>query len=314
MLCVVVVLLVLATQQGYCEPQIRLVNGALRQLGRVEVFVNGEWGTVCDDSFGLQDANVICRMLGYSRALVSRNRAYFGQGTGKIWIDQLNCTGSEDSIFECGMNELGKHDCEHREDAGVECYRELPKRPASMPVRLVCPYDKSCNNKAIKRGPDVSECEPAVHVEGIVEVYYNDTWQLISADGWDDDDVNVVCGQLGYSLGFGTVPKIKEILNNGTKVKRRERRQFNKKMSKVLMKEVDCIGTERQLRLCSHYGWGPFENPKSKVATARCGFKPHLSCSNEAKRQVSNYIMHYHTQTTTCLIRIIMHGRLSTIF
>ena len=303
MLCVMVVLLVLAAQHGYCaEPRIRLVNGATRQMGRVEVYVNGEWGTVCDDSFSLHDANVICRMLGHSKALVSRNRAYFGQGTGKIWIDQLNCTGSENNIFECGMNELGKHDCEHKDDAGVECYREIPKRPPSMPVRLVCPYDKSCKNKAIKHGPDASECEPSMHVEGIVEVYYNNTWQLISADGWDDDDVNVVCGQLGYPLGFGTVRKIKNMLNNGTKVKRRERRQFNEKMSKVLMKEVECIGTERHLRLCSHYGWGPFDNPKSKVATARCGFKPHLSCGNEAKRQVSNHTMHRYTQDAICLV------------
>ena len=289
MLCVhvVVVVMLLAVQQAYCQSNIRLANGPSRERGRVEVLVNGKWGTVCDDSFDLQDANVICRMLGFPRALVARNRGYYGYGTGKIWIDQLNCSGSENSIFDCDMSEFGNHDCEHREDAGVECYRELPKRPSSMPIRLICPYNGSCNNKAIKRGPDTNECEPSVHVEGIVEVYYNNSWQLVSADGWDDADVNVVCGQLGYSLGFGTVPKIKNILNNSTKVKRRERRQFNEKTSTVLMKEVECTGTERHLRLCSHFGWGPFENQKGKVATARCGFKPHVSCNNEAKRQVS---------------------------
>ena len=281
-------MLLLATQQGYCQPKIRLVNGAIRERGRVEVLVNGKWGTVCDDSFDMQDANVICRMLGYPRALAARHKGYYGHGTGKIWIDQLNCTGTEDSIFDCSMNEAGKHDCEHREDAGVDCYRELPQRPSSMPIRLICPYNASCNNNAIKHGPDTSECEPSVHVEGIVEVYYNNSWQLISADGWDDADVNVVCGQLGYPLGFGTVPKIKNILSNGTKVKRRERRQFNERTSTVLMKEVECTGRERHLRLCSHFGWGPFTNAKGNVATARCGFKPHLSCSNEAKRQVSD--------------------------
>ena len=272
MLCVVVVLLAVATQQGYCQSRIRLVNGASRQQGRVEVFVNGEWGTVCDDGFGWQDANVICRMLGYSSSITSRNRAHFGQGIGKIWIDQLNCNGDEDSIFECDMNELGKHDCKHKEDAGVECHREIPKQPASMPVRLTCPYDQTCNNTAIKHGPDNSECEPSVHVEGIVEVYYEDTWQLVSADGWDDDDVIVVCGQLGYPLGFGTVSDI----------------EIN---STVLMKEVKCTGAERELRLCYHYGWGPFDNPSGEVATVRCGFKPHFSCDNETE-EVSNWIIY----------------------
>ena len=284
LLCVMVVLLVLAAQHGYCaEPQIRLVNGATRQMGRVEVFVNGEWGTVCDDSFGWRDANVICRMLGYSKSVRHRTRAYFGRGTGEIWIDQLNCAGDEDSIFECDMNELGDHNCQHKEDAGVECYREVPRPPASMPVRLVCPHNQTCNNKAIKHGPSASNCEPSMHVEGIVEVYYNDTWQLISTDGWDDDDISVVCGQLGYPLGFGTIPDIK---NNETK---QEKRESN---STVLMKEVECTGGEIELRLCDHYGWGPFENPSGKVATVRCGFKPHWSCGNRSE-QVSNWTQLY---------------------
>ena len=279
----VVMLLVLATQQGYCHPQIRLVNGPSRQQGRVEVFVNGEWGTVCDDRFGWQDGNVICRMLGYSKSVTTRTRGYFGHGTGKIWIDQLDCVGDEDSIFECDMNELGEHDCKHKEDAGVECYREVPKPPASLPVRLVCPHNQTCNNRAVKQGPNASECEPAVHIEGIVEVYYKDTWQLISADGWDDDDISVVCGQLGYPLGFGPVP---DIMNNETK---QEKTESN---STVLMKEVECTGAEIELRLCYHYGWGPFENPSGKVATVRCGFKPHLSCGSGTE-QVSNWIMYY---------------------
>jgi len=290
MLCVVVVLLLLATHQGYCQ-NIRLVNGASRHVGRVEVFVNGKWGTVCDDQYGLQDANVICRMLGYSRALVARNRGFFGRGTGPIWVDSLNCKGDEDSIFECSMNEFGDHDCEHKEDAGVECYRETPKVPPSLPVRLACPYNRTCGNVARKRGPDPGECTPSVHVEGIVEVYYKEKWWFMSAAGWDNNDVNVVCGQLGYPMAFGTVSDIEDIIYNKTMIKKTEKESFNKRLSQVIMKEVDCTGIERQLRLCYHFGWGPFENPSGKVATARCGFKPHLSCNNISKRaeQVSSY-------------------------
>ena len=292
MLCVVVLLL-LAVQQGYCVVPVRLVNGATRQVGRVEVFVNGEWGTVCDDRFGIKDANVICRMLGYPRALIARTRGYFGHGTGKIWVDGLDCKGDEESIFECNMNKLGDHDCEHKEDAGVECYREIPRRPTSMPVRLVCPYNKTCNNTARKRGPDPNECSSSVHVEGIVEAYYNNSWWFIAAEDWDDADVNVVCGQLGYPLSFGTVSNFDSILHNGTKVKISEKKSFNRTLSKVLMIDMECSGIEKELRLCYHFGWGPFDNPSGKVATARCGFKPHLSCSNDSKRQVRYFSISY---------------------
>ena len=48
---------------------IRLVGGAYAWEGRVEVSVNGEWGTVCSPTINITDANVMCRQLGYPRAL-----------------------------------------------------------------------------------------------------------------------------------------------------------------------------------------------------------------------------------------------------
>lgn len=288
MLCVLVLLL-LAAQHGYCQLPIRLVGGAAEHMGRVEVLVKGKWGTVCDDRFGLQDGNVICRMLGYPRAVTTRFKAYYGAGTGDIWIDSLECNGDEDSIFECKMNELGDHDCKHNEDAGVECYREIPTRPNSLPVRLTCPYNKPCSKvKATKRGPEPGECYPSVHVEGVVEVFYNESWQLISTEGWDDKDISVVCGELGYPLGFGTASDYQALLDNGTTIKKRHRKAFSIRTSKVLMTKVQCTGNERQLRLCPHHAWGPFDNPGGKVATARCGFKAHPSCGSNPQ-QVSTH-------------------------
>ena len=89
--------------------------------GRVEVQYNGVWGTICDDYWDLQDANVVCRELGYDGALSAPQGAAFGQGTGQIWMDDVKCVGNETSISLCTHKGWGVHDCGHSEDASVVC-------------------------------------------------------------------------------------------------------------------------------------------------------------------------------------------------
>ncbi|NXV47708.1 MARCO protein, partial [Uria aalge] len=113
-----------AVCHGLCGPDgafgfnsfIRIAEGGRR--GRVEIFYQGSWGTICDDGWSTQDATVVCRMLGYSRALSAFTAS---PGSGQIWLDDVNCSGSEYSIFDCPKSKWGVHNCSHNEDAGLEC-------------------------------------------------------------------------------------------------------------------------------------------------------------------------------------------------
>ena len=101
---------------------LRLVGGSRSSEGRVEVLHNNTWGTICGDWWGINDAHVVCRELGYPGAIVAPRYARFGAGSGQIWLDDVKCQGNELSIVYCRHNGWGIHNCGHHKDASVVCY------------------------------------------------------------------------------------------------------------------------------------------------------------------------------------------------
>ena len=94
----------------------------MKGVGRVEVFNNGTWGTVCDTNWDLKDARVVCRELGYLNAVRALQGRQVSRGSGEIWLNEVDCTGNEQRLNDCAHHlVLGNNSCDHSRDAGVEC-------------------------------------------------------------------------------------------------------------------------------------------------------------------------------------------------
>ncbi|XP_033097895.1 deleted in malignant brain tumors 1 protein-like [Anneissia japonica] len=220
---------------------IRLVGGASENEGRVEVFANGGWGTVCDDYWGILDAAVACRQMGYQGLASSAPmRAEFGQGDVPILLDDVACTGLEENLVDCPNIGIGRHNCAHSEDAGVVCNTgdAEPGPAADQPhIRLVGGSSDS---------------------EGRVEIYVNHYWGTVCDDSWDINDANVVCRQLGYTHGAQDAP---------------QSARFGEGDVPILLDDVACSGTESDLLACGNLGIGRHNCAHSEDAGVICNSK-----------------------------------------
>ena len=95
------------------------MNGSSESEGRVEMYKDGEWGTICDEGWGANDATVVCSALGFTGSSEGIQGAYFTEGSGPIRMTDVACEGSEGSLEQCSHNPASE--CTHASDAGVKC-------------------------------------------------------------------------------------------------------------------------------------------------------------------------------------------------
>jgi len=205
---------------GACttEGEIRLVDGPSANIGRLEVCHDGVWGTVCDDRFSGVDGRVVCLQLGYSPvAKLSSGTYSVSDNQQPIWLDDVQCDGSESDLTSCSHAGWGMDNCGHHEDVNIEC---AAAECTDGEIRLVD--------------------GPSAH-EGRLEVCHFGSWGTVCDDGFSSDGADVACRQLGFvgslSHSSGTY---------GT--------SDNDQL--IWLDDVVCNGNEAKLWDCPHNGWG----------------------------------------------------------
>uniref|UniRef100_A0A673YN73 Lysyl oxidase homolog n=1 Tax=Salmo trutta TaxID=8032 RepID=A0A673YN73_SALTR len=201
--------------QGYPEPeqeqysapelppdtpriQLRLAGDKRKHNeGRVEVFYDGEWGTVCDDDFSIHSAQVVCRELGYLEAVSWFPSSKYGKGEGRIWFDNVQCNGKEKTLALCTSNGIGVSDCKHTEDVGVVCSDK--RIPGFKFINSMANNSLNIQVEDVRIRAILSSYRKRVPVtEGYVEVKDGGKWKQICDVEWTKHNSRVICGMFGF--------------------------------------------------------------------------------------------------------------------
>ncbi|XP_066515941.1 antigen WC1.1-like isoform X2 [Hoplias malabaricus] len=152
----------------------RLVQGWDSCSGRVELQYLSEWGTVCDGSWDMRAASVLCGQLKCGSAVAVLGSDWFGEGSDRIWADVFDCQGNETHLSQCPISSWSRAACSHKQDAGV-----------------ICTKSSLALHEGRVRLSGGRECE------GEVEVYFSQDWRRVLLDSWSVSEASVVCRQLG---------------------------------------------------------------------------------------------------------------------
>ncbi|XP_073451645.1 lysyl oxidase homolog 4 [Aquarana catesbeiana] len=237
-------------QAGAPQIQLRLVGTSrVPNEGRLEVLYNGKWGTVCDDDFNLEVANVVCRQLGFEMAMNWAHSAKYGQGEGPIWLDNVRCSGVETSLIECESNGWGVTDCKHSEDVGILCSTSR-LQGAPPPQTITAQHTRKIEEVRIR--PISARAKASLPVtEGIVEVKHHGRWRQICDQGWTLENSRVICGMLGFPGEIQANEKFyRKLWNMKMKVPKSRLKMLSQKKMFWIHK-VSCSGTEPHLANCN---------------------------------------------------------------
>uniref|UniRef100_A0A8C4WMG1 Lysyl oxidase homolog n=1 Tax=Gopherus evgoodei TaxID=1825980 RepID=A0A8C4WMG1_9SAUR len=204
--------------------------------GRVEVFYSGEWGTVCDDDFSIHAANVVCKELGYVEAVSWVSSSKYGKGEGKIWMDNVHCTGKEVTLAACTTNGWGVTDCKHTEDVGVVCSeKRIPGFKFDKPfLNQIEVNNMNIQVEDIRIRAILATYRRRVPVtEGYVEVKDGGNWKQICDKHWTAKNSRVVCGMFGFPGERKYNAKV-----------------YNKRKQNYWAYSMDCTGNEAHISSC----------------------------------------------------------------
>eukprot|EP00057_Strongylocentrotus_purpuratus_P028714 XP_011683188.1 PREDICTED: deleted in malignant brain tumors 1 protein-like [Strongylocentrotus purpuratus] len=216
--------------RGSLEGAVRLVAGSSPDEGRVEIFHDDQWGTVCDRGWDDNDARVVCRQLGYTGDVgVARTGGRpYGTGSGPKYLTDVRCNPYDDRLEDCTHNGWGVtySYCQRGyDDAGVQCFHPTTVLPSVISI------------------DDIRLVNSSSEYEGRLEVRANGRWGTVCGNYGDYSVQNmaeVVCRQLGY------ITEDAEALGGGV---------FGSGSGLIWLRSVYCSGYEANLDDCSYNTW-----------------------------------------------------------